>query len=102
VPVLTNRTNIAIPQPAADFESLILTSQALAQVVEVIGGARGDPLARAVTFLDLIDLGLVSAVQVQGMRSDWRGARVDFASRREVEELRARIAALEGSRAPSE
>jgi hypothetical protein len=95
VPVLTNRTNIAIPQPAADFESLILTSQALAQAVEILGGARGDPLVRAVTFLDLIDLGLVSTLTVEGMRSDWRGARVDFASRREIEELRARLEKLE-------
>lgn len=95
MPVPTDRALPGIPQPQADFDSLVRSVDALKQAVEVLGGARGDRLARAVTFLDLIDLGLVSARTVEGMRSDWRGAQVDFASRREIEELRARLKKLE-------
>jgi hypothetical protein len=100
VPAPTERALPGIPQPHPELDNLVMVASALKQAVEVLGGSRGDRLARAATFLDLIDLGLVSVMQVQGMRSDWRGARVDFVSRREVEELRARVASLEASRAP--
>jgi len=95
VPVPTERALPGIPQPQADLDSLVQAADALKQAVEVLGGSRGDRLARAVTFLDLIDIGLVTSAMVEGMRSDWRGARVDFASRREIEELRARLKKLE-------
>jgi hypothetical protein len=51
-----------IPQPQASPGSLAFTAQALKQAVDSLSGFRGSPTDRAVTFNDLISLGLLSSV----------------------------------------
>lgn len=55
----------AVPQPSSDPASVPFVLSRLREGVESLSGHRGDPLARAVTFNDLITLGLVTAVQVK-------------------------------------
>lgn len=54
----------AVPEPVQTLESLRQTSAALKEGVEVLSGQRGTKLNAAVTWQDLIDLGLILASQV--------------------------------------
>ena len=54
----------AIPEPQADVESLRQTVAALKQAVEVLIRQRKPVLAGAVTWGDLVDLGLINPDQV--------------------------------------
>lgn len=49
-----------IPQPLADVGALVSVAQQLKQGVDSLAGHRGNVLDRAVTFNDLINLGLVA------------------------------------------
>lgn len=49
----------AIPVPQATLASLVESVQALKQAVELLNGAVGEKTQRAVTFVDLINLGVV-------------------------------------------
>lgn len=55
-----------VPQPFADVGSLAYVALALKQGMDSLGGNAGvgsDPLGRAVTFNDLIALGLITKAQ---------------------------------------
>jgi len=54
----------AIPTPAADVLALRASCEALKETVEVLTLARGNHLNAAVTWQDLIDLGLALPTQV--------------------------------------
>lgn len=49
-----------IPQPVLDPRAQLQVLLALKQGMESLAGRRGDPMGRAVTFNDLVALGLVS------------------------------------------
>lgn len=51
----------SIQTPVADPRSLVNSVQSLKQGMESLGGTRGSPLDRAVTYNDLINLGLAKA-----------------------------------------
>lgn len=54
-------TNVpGIPEPVADVNSLVSVARTMRQGLQSLSGARGDVLARAVTFRDLIAAGLVT------------------------------------------
>ena len=50
----------SIPQPIADVGALAVVAQALKQGVDSLAGNRGNPSDRAVTFNDLVNLGLIA------------------------------------------
>lgn len=54
----------AIPVPQASFAALVESVQALKQAVEVLNGAAGEKIQRSVTWVDLINLGLVKVEEV--------------------------------------
>lgn len=54
----------AVPAPQADLVSLRQTSEALKETVEMLTLTRGNHLQGAVTWQDLIDLGLCLPTQV--------------------------------------
>lgn len=58
------RGHAAIPEPLQDVVSLRATAFALKEGYEVLAGIRGDAESAAVTWRDLIQLGLVRADQV--------------------------------------
>lgn len=51
-------------RPLANVEALVTVCEQLRQGMESLGGTRGNPLDRAVTFNDLIALGLVTQVDI--------------------------------------
>lgn len=53
-----------IPTPVANLGALVYVCQTLKQAVDSLAGNRGNVLGRAVTFNDLIAMGLASATQV--------------------------------------
>lgn len=54
--------NVApIPTPTNNLDSVLQVIIALKEGTESLAGQRGDPLGRAVTFADLVALGLVTA-----------------------------------------
>ena len=53
-----------VPEPIANLQSLTFVARALRQGVDSLGGNRGDQFNRAVTFSDLVDLGIVTRVQI--------------------------------------
>lgn len=55
----TNPNFSQVGSPIADVGALRTVCEQLKQNVESIGGFRGDPLGRAVTFQDLIDMGVI-------------------------------------------
>jgi hypothetical protein len=55
----------AISSPQADVNALVSVVMQLRQGVESLAGFRGGTLDRAVTLRDLVDLGLVSAADIQ-------------------------------------
>ena len=54
----------AIPVPQATIASLLESVQMLKQAVELLNGAVGDRTQRAVTFVDLINLGTIKPEEV--------------------------------------
>lgn len=54
-----------IARPIADLQALVTVTEQLRQSMESLGGTRGDPLDRAVTMNDLVNLGLVSAATIK-------------------------------------
>jgi hypothetical protein len=54
----------AIPNPSADPVALRSTGIALKETVETLTLQRGNPLNAAVTWQDLVNLGLITAAQV--------------------------------------
>lgn len=51
----------AIPEPLAEINSVRSTAAALKEAVEVVQGVRGDRTTAAVTWQDLLALGLITA-----------------------------------------
>lgn len=64
---LPNSNIPQIPQPIADLGSLVHVAQSLKQGVDALAGNRGNTLIRAVTFNDLIDLGLITVFNAAGL-----------------------------------
>lgn len=62
--VTTNANIPQIPQPVADVGALANAVQAIKQGMDSLAGNRGSTLNRAVTFNDLINLGVVSGALV--------------------------------------
>ena len=61
--VLTpNPTVVQIPTPLANVGALVVAVQALKRDVDSLSGNTGALIDRAVTFQDLINLGLISLV----------------------------------------
>lgn len=56
-----------IPAPNANLQSLTQVTQALKQSVDSLGGSRGNPSDRAVTFNDLVAMKLVTPQQAQSL-----------------------------------
>lgn len=54
----------AIPEPIAEINSVRATAAALKESVEVLQGIRGDRTTAAVTWDDLLNLGLITAAQL--------------------------------------
>lgn len=62
---MTRKRDMAtIPQPMASIASLQQTAVATKELVEVMTGQRGSPHEVAVTWGDLIELGLIQPEQV--------------------------------------
>jgi len=53
-----------IPEPAPSVQSLQQTSAALKEATEILLRQRGSPLNAAVTWQDLLDLGLIAPKDV--------------------------------------
>jgi len=61
---------VSIPEPLQEIGSLRATALATKELVESLAGQRGDPRNTAVTWQDLIDLGLVIPSEIpQGIGS---------------------------------
>lgn len=58
------RTQATIPEPYENVASLRATALATKELVEGLAGQRGGPVDIAVTWADLIDLGLIKQEQV--------------------------------------
>ncbi len=54
----------AIPVPQATLASLLESVQALKQAVELLNGAAGENIQRSVSFVDLVNLGLIKKNEV--------------------------------------
>lgn len=68
---MSNQT--AIPEPYENLTSLRATAIATKELVEVLAGQRGPALDAAVTWNDLVSLGLIQADQVPvGLGSNTR------------------------------
>lgn len=61
---LPNANVPQIPQPIADIGALVYVCQALKQGMDSLGGNRGSTLDRAVTYRDLVTLGLVASTSI--------------------------------------
>jgi hypothetical protein len=61
----SNKNVLPIQRPLADLGALATVAEQLRQGVESLGGLRGDWLGRAVTFNDLVALGLVSEATIK-------------------------------------
>jgi hypothetical protein len=60
-----------IPEPYENLAALRSTALATKELVEMLAGQRGHPLDVAVTFRDLVNLGLISTPDIpQGIGSD--------------------------------
>lgn len=58
------RTQATVPEPYENVSSLRASVMALKELVEGLAGQRGGPVDIAVTWGDLIDLGLIKPEQV--------------------------------------
>lgn len=65
---LPNPFTPPIPAPAEEIRNLVACAEALKTAVESLGGQRGDPSNRAVTFNDLIDYGILNQAAVNSPR----------------------------------
>lgn len=55
-------------RPLAHLEALVTITEQLRQGMESLAGDRGDPLDRAVTFNDLLALGLIDVQQAARLK----------------------------------
>lgn len=62
--MFSHRPRNAIPQPFQNIASLQTTTQVLMEIVEQLAGQRRDVLSAAVTWGDLLELGLITQDQV--------------------------------------
>lgn len=68
---MSRRRGASVPEPTEDVRSLRASVMALKEVVEVLAGQRGKAYDVAVTFGDLVQLGLISDPDIpQGIGSD--------------------------------
>lgn len=58
------RPQATIPEPYEDVKSLRTTAMATKELAETLAGTRGLPTDAAVTWDDLVSLGLIKAEQV--------------------------------------
>ena len=66
-----SKGQVSIPEPNENLPSLRSTAVATKELVETLAGQRGDPRDVAVTWGDLINLGLVIPAEVpRGIGSD--------------------------------
>lgn len=65
------RKQITIPEPYENLASLRHTAMATKEAAEVMLGQRGDVLDRAVTFGDLLKLGLISKDQLPNGQNNY-------------------------------
>jgi hypothetical protein len=63
-PKTRRKPQVTVPNPAPDLPSLQVTVLALKELAEVLAGQRGDPRDVAVTWGDLLDLGIVKPPDV--------------------------------------
>jgi hypothetical protein len=56
----------AIPVPKAELMALLVSVSAIKQALEVLIGSVGDKDQRAVTFVDLVNMGLILPDQIPG------------------------------------
>lgn len=69
-----NRSQVTIPEPIATMFSLQATALATKELVETMAGQRGiDMSDAAITWNDLVQLGLIQPDQVPGFRGLPRG-----------------------------
>lgn len=54
----------SIPAPAPTLQSLMLTTEALKSAIEVLIGSIGSKEQRAVTFVDLVNMGVILEDQI--------------------------------------
>jgi len=65
------RFQASVPEPTEDARSLRTAIMALKELVETLAGQRGKPYDVAVTFGDLVQLGLITDPDIpQGIGSD--------------------------------
>lgn len=81
-----NRNVPQMPMPLADIGSLAHASQAFKQALDSLSGYRGGVLDRAVTFRDLIDLGLITQQIIVS-----EGATTNYATHTEIVALQELI-----------
>jgi hypothetical protein len=62
------RKQVSIPTPTADIPTLTAVATATKELVETLAAQRGDPLDHAVTWNDLLNMGIVTPDQVPGFR----------------------------------
>lgn len=68
---MPRRKQASIPDPITDVRSLQTTVMALKELVETLAGQRGKAYDAAVTFADLVQLGLISDPDIpEGIGSD--------------------------------
>lgn len=77
----------AILMPTAEIDNLASFGITVKEAVESLAGHRGDPLDRAVTFRDLIALGLITELMARGQRS----SALVYATNSKLEALQARL-----------
>lgn len=69
-----NRSQVTIPTPVATLDSLHATAVATKELAETLAGQRGlDQSDAAITWNDLVQLGLIQPDQVPGFRGLPRG-----------------------------
>ncbi|HEU0068315.1 MAG TPA: hypothetical protein VFQ26_03530 [Nitrospiraceae bacterium] len=61
---LKSRRVASIPVPSANIPSLLATCDALKSTLEVMVGSVGPKEQRAVTFVDLVNMGLIQEDQI--------------------------------------
>lgn len=54
----------AIPEPVSDINSVRTATASLKEGFEILTGIRGSKLSKAITYQDLLDLGLINITQV--------------------------------------
>lgn len=61
---MAKKSKATVPEPTETFDGLRASVMGLKEIAEVLDGQRGNMLDAAVTWQDLVDLGIVSPVNV--------------------------------------